>query len=208
MIRYAKDKAIFTHYRHKLFMCDVGNIYSSENGIRFCLHDVSPVEVSSLSVPSIPPDNDVLEQMEEGKAQVLAKYLTTALMPGMPLDRGGQPYQDLANLVRLRNSVVHLKPQKLSWTEEGVVIHFPVTKLIKEFERRKWTYTAKRPEITSISWLNSIQPPEIARWACRASACAVLNIADRFGTDDLLFRGWAYTRKDPRVGISTYVSPL
>src|SRR5687768_13495795 len=54
--------------------------------------------------PALGKAGDVLAEAEDGHMTVQGKYLLAgALFPGVALERGKQPYQDFALLMRLRN---------------------------------------------------------------------------------------------------------
>ncbi len=56
----------------------------------------------------------VMGDAEEAHARLESKFtLAKWILSGRNVNRGGQPYQDFALLMRLRNDLVHTKPNKL-----------------------------------------------------------------------------------------------
>lgn len=136
--------------------------------------------------------HDALETMEEENAQILSKYIVASMvLPGIPLNKGTQPYQDFARLIGLRNAIMHMKIQE--HPAEG-----KIEKLLSYFQSRKWTYDPG-PNVVVIGWLSQIQTPQIARWACRSAAAVALDIADRFDSGNPVRFMWDRMRTDPRV---------
>ncbi len=62
-----------------------------------------------------------LETIEESRGTVRLKFLVAVLaLTGKPADKGGQPYQDLTVLFRVRDEIVHCKPHGHRLTTGGV----------------------------------------------------------------------------------------
>lgn len=126
-----------------------------------------------LSLPTTPVDwkgiGELLEQLEDAHTQVTAKYLLASiLLPKKPLRKGEQPYQDFDMLIDIRNDFVHPKAQ----------VHPP--KYFETFVNRGWTYNAKTDKVKLVGWMNQLETPQVARWACRAAHNMIWDIVERF----------------------------
>lgn len=112
---------------------------------------------------------DLLEQLERERVQVKSKYLLISkLLPGEALRRGTKPYQDFALLIDLRNDLVHAK------TQTKPPAYF------EQFANRGWTYNTSEDEIKLVGWMNQLQTPPVACWACQAAYNLVRNLVERF----------------------------
>jgi len=95
------------------------------------------------------------------------------------MDRGGQPYQDFALLIGLRNDLVHTRPNKLfTWgktTNEEV--H---ARLLKRFRDKNIL-----AEEYSASWTQLVQTRAVAEWSARTVAKVVDAICSGTSQSDL-----------------------
>ncbi len=138
-----------------------------------------------------------LEELEAEHVQVTAKYLLISkLLPGEPLKKGEQPFQDFRLLINVRNDFAHPKAQQKP------------PKYFEVFENRGWTYNKKTDKPKLYGWMTQLETPEIACWACRSAHNIIWNIIERFGgTDHVviadLYQGmkfqWGKTLNDKRV---------
>jgi hypothetical protein len=97
-----------------------------------------------------------LELVEEGRGSVRLKYdLALLIATGTTFDRSSQPYQDFADLVSLRDSVVHLSPAFVSPAP---------TKL--ERRLRAKGICAQREVNELADWVRCVSTRGVAMWAC------------------------------------------
>jgi hypothetical protein len=112
---------------------------------------------------------DLLEQLEHERVQVTSKYLLVSkLLPGEALRGDMPPYQDFAMLIKIRNDFVHAK------TQTKPPLYF------EQFVNRGWTYNDSGDEIRLAGWMNQLQTPQVACWACRSAHNLVWNFVARF----------------------------
>lgn len=98
---------------------------------------------------------DVLDEVERFQGSVRLKYLIAKLLvSGQAYDKGAQPYQDLDLLFKIRDQIVHPKPEKIG--------HDP--SVVKALEAKGLVEKAK-PRVYS-SWFGRISTRAVARWAC------------------------------------------
>jgi len=140
---------------------------------------------------------DRLEKLEQERSPVKSKYLRASnLLPGGALQQDGQPYQDFALLIDLRNALVHAKAQTKP------------PPYFEQFVNRGWTYNASEDEIKLQGWMSQLQTPQVACWACRSAYDLVLNFVERFDNitepaiqfiADSLRLQWAGRQDDDRI---------
>jgi hypothetical protein len=126
-------ESIYVHFKQLWYMACEARDQSRDEDARGLLADSAIIavimsaiameafinEVTALSVSRTPIGVDapverfaaVMSKAVETRADVRLKYqLARASLVGEPFDRGTQPFQDFATLVRLRNWCVHLSP--------------------------------------------------------------------------------------------------
>jgi hypothetical protein len=144
---------------------------------------------------------EILEQMEADKASITTKYLTASiLLPGEPLRKDKEPYQSYKTLTEVRNDFAHPKPQ----VDERPAVTYKQPKYMSTFEQKRWVYGTRDGDARAVGYLNRLQTPQIARWACRAARDIVVNIYDRFELIpshpiNFVFTSWKNRLKDERV---------
>jgi hypothetical protein len=139
---------------------------------------------------------NLLNLLEKEHIQVTSKYrLVANLLPEEPLETGKQPYQNFYHLIRIRNDFAHPKAQE---TEPSY---------LKDFSQRGWLYNKQDDEPKLAGWMNQLQTPQIATWACQAARDIILNIVKRLEDghpplqdlhDQLAFQ-WKKSLNDKRV---------
>lgn len=114
---------------------------------------------------------EVFEQLEKERAQIKTKYLIgSQLLPGPALNKGMPPFQDFSRLIDMRNDFAHPK-----------VLESP-PKYIDYFNKKGWLYNKLDDEPKLVGWLNQLETPEIAAWACRAALGVISDIVERFSS--------------------------
>jgi hypothetical protein len=104
---------------------------------------------------------DTLEAIEQDHGSVLLKYQVAALtLGGKAFPKGEAPFQDFAQLVKLRNAILHLRP---TWSSES----HPGEKVVSSLEQRRLTLPNDRD--ATMSWFNKLESPGVATWACKSA---------------------------------------
>ncbi len=121
--------------------------------------------------PQLDAFSQVVKEAEESHGSVRLKYLAAkAILTGKPCDKGGRPYQDFKLLFKVRNALVHMKPEAMPPTEaEGSSI----PPLVKELGLRA---EVDMGTCTRLSWMDRIATRSVARWACNAAPDMVHSI--------------------------------
>ena len=122
--------------------------------------DWAPVESELLACA------DVVNEIEVAHGSVTDKYLAaSSVLSGSAFDKGAPAFQDFACLVRLRNAIMHLKPEATAG--------------------QKWTdVLAARGLVLSVSstchlpWLDRLLTPRTAAWAVETARNIMLQLLD------------------------------
>jgi hypothetical protein len=111
----------------------------------------------------------VMGDAEEAHARLESKFtLASWILSGRNIDRGGQPYQDFALLMRLRNDLVHTKPNKLF--VHGVTTNEEAHgSLLARFRDKN---ILADDNVTG-SWTYLAQTKAVAEWSCKTAAHVV-----------------------------------
>lgn len=124
--------------------------------------NLEPQEVSVFA--------QVMTDAESSRASLEAKFtFANWILARKQLDRGAQPYQDFALLMRLRNDLVHFKAGdafELDQTPEE--IH---KNLISRFKHKN--ILADDMQQMIVPWTYIIETKALAEWSCRTAASMV-----------------------------------
>ncbi len=124
----------------------------------------SSSELLRIGIKPLQDLNYVLKILENSKASLIAKIETIHfLLTGEELEKGASKHQELSMLVRLRNELVHRKPESTGeWgLEENQT--FEPHKFVKYFSDRG--VINKPSEASPPTWSQYINKPEVAKWA-------------------------------------------
>jgi hypothetical protein len=111
-----------------------------------------------------------LRMAEDGHASILLKINIAYLaMSGALPDTGSQPYQDIELLIRLRNLLVHARPESVEFGEPGVSADFP--KIVRSFASRG--VIRMPPNGSAIAWQQYVLVPSVAAWAHNTAVRAI-----------------------------------
>ncbi|MGH9164270.1 MAG: hypothetical protein ACRDZW_02005 [Acidimicrobiales bacterium] len=117
----------------------------------------------------------ILMEAVQAKTDIRIKYqLASTTLTGLPFRKGEQPYQDFADLVRLRNWLVHLSPEP----PQEVIVRFRdagLTLLPTTFEDESGALRE-----ATVSGVDLISTSRMARWACEASKHQILRVIEMF----------------------------
>lgn len=112
----------------------------------------------------------VLRQAEDGHASILLKINIAYLaMTGTLPDKGGQLYQDIQLLFKLRNLIVHARPEEVEFGESEKPAEYP--KIVRSFASRRVIEMPKSG--SAIAWQQYVIVPPVALWAYNTSISAM-----------------------------------
>jgi len=140
------------------------------------------VESHVASTPGHYPDSvvafgTILMDAVRARTDIGIKYqLASTTLTGKPFRKGEQPYQDFADLIRLRNWLVHLSPR----APNTVIARFRQAGLT--LTPLTWTDEGGTLREATLSKVDSISTSRMARWACDAARHQILSVIDMFPT--------------------------
>jgi hypothetical protein len=112
-----------------------------------------------------------LRVAEEERASTLLKINVAHLaMTGEFPDKGAQPYQDIELLFRLRNLLVHARPESVEFGEPGKEAEHP--KIVRSFVSRGVIPAPNAGAV--IAWQEYVIVPGVAAWAYNTAVRAVI----------------------------------
>jgi hypothetical protein len=163
---------VFSAVAAEAFINEIGELASQPDAASRGLGLTDPDEVKSLA--------RLLSEVEDSRGSTNLKFLIGKLaLVGQTFDKGVNPYQDLATLLELRNSLVHLKFDR--WDSLDEVVHPPVVSRL----RSKNCLAEFEGESVIASWVTCVSTPAVARWACNATAAIVKDVVDSIPASDL-----------------------
>ncbi len=125
-----------------------------------------------------------LAEIEGSKGPVELKYqITSKILSGRTFNKGVQPFQDFADLMRLRNDLVHLRHRDK--TDAGGYVS-PSSIVVQKLQQKGLTYTRGRnadEPSGGMSWLNEIETVGSATWAYQAARNIVFTIGEMLPDD-------------------------
>ena len=143
-------------------------------------------EMLSIDIKEINDLNYVLRSLENARASLIEKIsVIHFLLTNESIDKGSEKYQDLIMLVRLRNELVHRKPEATGeWgIEENQT--FKPHKFVKYFSDRK---IVKLPSSDSAPvWSQYVNKPEVAKWAYNIVVTTIKDIVTILPGSDLSY---------------------
>jgi hypothetical protein len=140
------------------------------------LNEAAEMATGFLDIPSEPQGVALfVECMADAERSSLESKLALAnwTLAGKKLDRGTQPYQDFALLVRLRNDLVHFKANE-AYGQSATPEEFHKA-LIQRFGSRN--LLADDMELGS--WTYAIETKAVANWCCKTAACVVVDFVSK-----------------------------
>ncbi len=127
----------------------------------------------------------LLGQVEDDRPTTLLKYqLAKLALRGTTFDKGANPYQDFAVLLDLRNSLMHLKSDRIDSVRHGeVVVHHP--RVISKLQSKNVLAEFEDDKNTVASWVVRVSTPAAAKWSCNATAAIVKDIVESIPPSEL-----------------------
>jgi hypothetical protein len=130
------------------------------------LHSNLPDLDTTPNLATIADLATILDMTEKAQGQIDLKYqLASKVLTGKTFPRGQAPFQDFANLVILRNELVHPRHRDRT-TSSGHVE--PASRVVRDLQQRRLTTSRGRRagDIPGgISWLDEIKSSGVANWA-------------------------------------------
>jgi hypothetical protein len=115
------------------------------------------------------------DEVEASKGSLKSKYiLGFGLFSERPINKGVAPYQDFALLLDLRNSLVHIKLDKimLDDTKTALMKYPPI---VEKLRSRGVLAPLPGPNVM-ISWVSVVSTPATARWCVRSAASVIVGL--------------------------------
>jgi len=123
---------------------------------------------------------DSIHESKSTKKSTCEKFMLASVALGDGFKKGENPYQDFADLFRLRDCLVHLKPEDRIETEENGEIKY-LGRELAESLRNKGIFQ-KYTQLKSITLL--ISTARAAMWACKTASTMVNAILDKIPQSD------------------------
>lgn len=144
------------------------------------IHRDSPYRPSDSISAQTRACADALQEIEESRGSLTLKYLIASqTLSGSTFEKGTNPYQDFVTLIKLRNDLMHLRPQDSFLDPKegmpGLILEPP--KYIKALQQRGLARTPPHGK-GGISWFNLLQTREMAAWACETAQNIILAVMD------------------------------
>ncbi len=129
----------------------------------------------SESPESIQSFATLLNEVEESRGSTRLKFqLGWAILTGKPYDKGKPPYQDFSNLLKLRDQIMHLKPQNATeFTSVDDLVDKESFKLVSGLPKNLLA-----DDDNPGNWIEAINTQAVARWACNTACEMVASILD------------------------------
>jgi len=119
---------------------------------------------------------EFMADAEKSRASLESKFiLGNWILTGNKFDRGAPPYQDFWLLLRLRNDLVHFKPNEPF--EQGSTPEEIHKNLIGRFSGKN--ILADNFGQSVMSWTETVQTKAVAVWSCETAAQMVADFVDK-----------------------------
>ena len=128
----------------------------------------------------------MLSEVEDSRGSTNLKFLVGKLaLVGKTFDKGANPYQDFAILLELRNSLVHLKFDRVKKGVQFNEISYDCPPVVGRLRSKNVLAEFEGAENVVASWVNQVSTPAVARWACNVIAAIVKEVVDSIPPSDL-----------------------
>lgn len=169
----------FSAFSLEAFINEVGSIASTAS-------------VQKVNPPAVATFGSAWTEVEESQGSLELKYmLARFVFAGAFYARGEAPFQDFANLLRVRNGLVHLKPKdRVIFREIPPDVWGDIERLKKDLEREPFARLEKAQILEKLpnaiirpapldahtSWTVRISTKTAARWACNVAADMIQSV--------------------------------
>ncbi len=124
-----------------------------------------------------------LDLLEEEHGALALKFAVASHLLGKPFDKGKNPYQDFASLVKIRNDVMHMK-----------ALEAP-SKYLEPFQNMGRAYRlAFNPLNPTGAWLAALMTENMAAWACDTAFNIIRAIIDAAADENVTATFAAFDR--------------
>jgi hypothetical protein len=155
-----------------------GMVHSSEGPTPFMHMDGGMGRIGDP--PSVGKFAMLVTQAEASNASIELKYLLAyACFSDQPNPRGEQPYQDFADLLHIRNRIMHSKGEKYDFDADKQV-SVRVARLLQRLGDN-----SVPDSLVMVPFFNRITTKPVARWACSAAAAMVQTVIAMVPDGDL-----------------------
>lgn len=103
------------------------------------------------------------------------KFILASEALGSKFEKGSSPYQEFSDLFKLRDCLVHLKPEDLMNIDENQEFNYSGRELIRNFRAKG--ILQRHTSIESITLLASTA--QTVKWACETASKMVIAILER-----------------------------
>lgn len=126
------------------------------------------------------PVCELLLEAEQSKASTIFKLnLCRTVLLGQPFDPGKTPLQAFKSLVKLRNLMVHIKPEIISRTGDDVTRASQTKNVLSDLAGRK---LIKYEEDGQTTWLEHVCIPSVAAWSHDSAAHMAVALLELFSS--------------------------
>ena len=120
----------------------------------------------------------LLSEVIDARGNINLKFLTAKLaLTGKTFDKGMNPYQDFAILIDLRNSLMHLKFDRINSIKvnEVDIVH---PNVINKLQSKNILAQFDNGENAAATWFMKVGTPAVARWACNTTVEIIKDIVE------------------------------
>ncbi len=115
------------------------------------------------------------DEVEASKGSLNSKYiLGFGLFSGRPINKGVAPYQDFALLLDLRNSLVHIKLDRIMLDDTNTAL-MKYPPIVEKLRPRGILAPLPGPNVAT-SWVSVVSTPAVARWCVRSATSMIVGL--------------------------------
>jgi hypothetical protein len=126
--------------------------------------------------------HSLMTEAEDAHMQLESKYvLANWLLTGTAVDRGSQPFQDLTVLIKVRNQLVHFKPNEVFTKPEVTpeILRHSRNPAIKHLQSK---HVLADNVVGMAGWPEWISTKAMARWSCDVASRVILDFISKAPT--------------------------
>jgi hypothetical protein len=127
----------------------------------------------------VPAFIQLMTDAEKSRASLESKFvLANWLLTGKSLDRGAPPYQDLALLLKVRNQLVHFKPNEI-FTDVELTPETLSTSRNSAVEQLRSRHVLANDIVGLTGWTAWIETKAMAKWSCSVVSHLVVDFVSK-----------------------------
>lgn len=120
-----------------------------------------------------------LAQFDDSRENLLARIqVTKVILSGNIYNKGAEPFQDVAMLLKVRNALVHPRPEKVHGSVNNKDLSTMYPKFISHLKNKGLVDDLNGGRTKS--WYSLIETPKVAKWAYVISCSIIEDIIDSF----------------------------